>query len=176
MSHPSSHRRKVEVAARREDVGHRYLRGESMRAIGAAVGVTATQVFRDLDALRADWVASAVRDVGERTAEELAKLDAIEAAAWEGFARSQAATTVTYAETRGDETKAGQRTTTSAGDASWLAVALHAHERRCKLLGLDKPVRLTVDIIDEQAAELARATGLDKTEILEQAQQWLAAE
>ncbi len=138
----SSHTR-TEIAARRERVAALYLQGKSQYAIGRELGLTQTNVSRDLDAIRQVWLANAVRDYGERQAEELAKCDRLEAEAWEAWERSKQPAETTTAERvtldGTDRTKAAKRTEGRDGNPTFLTVVERCIAKRCEILGLDAP-------------------------------------
>lgn len=131
------------VAARRAIVAERYLRGDFQSAIAKALRVNQGTISRDLEALRQQWRESALQDFDARKAQELAKLDETERAAWQGWERSlrDAEKTVTRNNDDGTET-----TTTiegQAGDPRFLNVVVSCVERRAELLDLN-PAKKTI--------------------------------
>lgn len=135
---------------RRADVARLYLQGRRQVDIASAVGVNQSTVSRDLDHLRREWQADAKRSIDQRAAEELARIDRIEATAWEAWERSCRDAEALHAETvRGRADKHGkplpelQRTSKTvkgqAGDPRFLERVGWCVERRCKILGLDAP-------------------------------------
>ena len=66
-------RETTEIENRRRQVAERYLRGEYQSAIADTLGIDQATVSRDLKALRAAWLASAVRDFDLARAQELAE-------------------------------------------------------------------------------------------------------
>lgn len=131
------------MADRRRRVAALYLRGDSQYEIARAVGVNQGTISRDLEAVRAEWLAAAVRDFDARRAEELARLDALETEAWAAWERSRApaeTTTAEKAETAdGTRSKASKRVEGRDGDPRFLQVVERCIARRCELLGLDEP-------------------------------------
>jgi hypothetical protein len=135
----------------------------------------------DLRELRKEWRESALLDFHARKAQELADVDQIEAAAWEAWERSHGETRIMTTKTTaivvepkasrkrskfaeehfpeddltdggGFETEATERVEYLAGDARFLEVALKCVEKRCKILGLDAPVKVDVaDVTDRPA-------------------------
>ena len=73
---------------RRERVAALYLAGKSQSVIAGLVGASQPTVSNDLAALRERWRANAECDFDAKLAEELAKLDHLEAEAWAGWYRS----------------------------------------------------------------------------------------
>ena len=127
--------------ARRNVVAERYLKGHTLAAIGQQFGVTATTIFRDLTAIRADWRETRSLHIDEWTAEQLAKLDKIESAAWEGWEASQLETVTTIEHTDGETTV---KRVTSSGDSAFLTVIERSIEQRCKILGINSPTRTEI--------------------------------
>ncbi|HYH64872.1 MAG TPA: hypothetical protein VD866_09285, partial [Urbifossiella sp.] len=140
------------AVARRAKVAALYLRGKSQVEIAKAVRASQPTVSRDLAALRAEWRSAAARDLGERVAEELARVDRLEAEAWEAWDRSRKAAEVTTTEkagTRGGKgatpavrSKASTRIIHRDGEPRFLHVVEWCISRRCELLGLDAPAKL----------------------------------
>jgi transcriptional regulator with XRE-family HTH domain len=82
-------RHDTEVLSRRAEVARRYLQGEMQEQIAQSFGVTQGQISQDLKAIRAAWLASAVRDFDALKAQELAKIDAVEREYWLAWERSK---------------------------------------------------------------------------------------
>src|SRR5262245_39789740 len=82
------HNRKNDVYSlrqRRQAVASRYVRGQSQVEIATALGLNQCTISRDLTCIRQQWLDRTMRDFGARQAEELAKLDAMEAEAWRSW-------------------------------------------------------------------------------------------
>jgi hypothetical protein len=138
---------------RRQKVAALYLQGKTQWDIARLVNVSQGTVSNDLAAIREDWLASALRDFDSKKAEELAKLDRLEAEAWEAWQRSKEdaetvrkkSEQVRTSEGRGKNqrstlvpvkvvmelTKKGQ-----AGDPRFLEQVRWCVETRLKLMGL----------------------------------------
>jgi len=156
------------VEQRRADVAARYLRGEMQSQIAASYGLSRQQITADLATIRAAWLASAVRDFDAAKAEELAKVDEVERAAWDGWARSQQPKEVTHQEDRDGKRKASLRKEGQAGNPAFLQVVLTCIDKRCAILGLDAPKRFIISeeqwaaLTPEQIDQLARGVSPDK--------------
>jgi hypothetical protein len=132
---------------RREEVAQRYLRGENQYQIAEVVGVTQQQVSLDLKAIREAWLQSAIRDFDEAKSEQLAKIDVIEAEAWQAWERSRQPREVTLTEqTEGERgsRKASVRREGRAGDPRFLERVQKCIEQRCTILGFGTPAASTV--------------------------------
>ncbi len=109
---------KIPAAARREKTLELRASGQSIRAIADKLGVSKSQVHRDIEkelkaaAERRKKIAELIIDL------ELAKLDALEKKAWEHI---------------------------TDGELSAIDRVLRAMERRAKLLGLDTAVKVDVE-------------------------------
>jgi len=159
-------RHDTEVLSRRTEVARRYLQGEMQEQIAQSFGVTQGQICQDLKAIRAAWLASAVRDFDALKAQELAKIDAVEREYWLAWERSKKDKEISVQE--GGEVdpqtrkprikKVVMRKEGQAGNPAFLAGVLTCIERRCSILGLDAPKRFVIkwdDLTDEQIDRLA---------------------
>lgn len=163
----NSTRNTTEVADRRQHVAARYLRGEYQSTIAQAFGVDTATISRDLAAIRSLWLASAIRDFDAAKAQELAKIDEVERAAWVAWERSTQDKEIAYqeADAAGKKKKVSLRKEGQAGAPAFLQVVLSCIERRCKILGLDAPTRFTVkweELTDEQIDRLAAGEAPEK--------------
>ena len=102
---------KVPAAARREKALELRAKGMSIRAIAGRLGVSKSQVQRDIEKELQAAAADRKKIAGHIIDLELVKLDALEENAWEHIA---------------------------AGELSAIDRVLRSMERRAKLLGLDK--------------------------------------
>lgn len=100
----------------------------------------------DVQELEERWKASALVDITEAKARELAKLDELEREAWAAWHRSYGKRQSTSTERRtGGKTpgdKARVDTEDLAGDPRFLAIVLDCQQRRAKMLGLDAPQKV----------------------------------
>lgn len=155
-----------QILVHREQIAARYLRGEYQVDIARALGISQQQVSYDLKAIRAAWLAAAVRDFDALKAQELAKIDAVEREYWLAWERSQKDKEIATQE--GGEVdpqtkkprikKVSLRKEGQAGNPAFLAGVLTCIERRCAILGLDAPKRFVIrweELSDEQIDRLA---------------------
>jgi len=99
---------------RRSRVTELYLEGRSQRDIALALGVSVTLVSQDLKAVRDEWLAMRVKDMDAVKAEELARIDHLEAVAWTAWRSScldekVSRNRVRYAEQETKNPKGGRR-------------------------------------------------------------------
>lgn len=124
------------ILERRKKVAARYIRGETQWEIARAFEVTQATVSNDLKAIRAAWLAEAVRDMDEIKARELAKVDACEEQAWKAWTRSQEDAETLRARMRGDTAETEKIKKGQAGDPRFLDLVLKCVEKRCLILGV----------------------------------------
>jgi hypothetical protein len=147
---------RAKFAAQREvrapTVAKMYLRGMSFRAIAAALKIDFKTVGKDIEYCRGIWRENSLKTFETHLAEQLAKLDEAEAAAWDGWERSQMDDVQTSTEETespdGPITKTKMSRRGQSGQAAYLATVTKIVELRCKLLGL----------LDKDAAEQSIAT------------------
>jgi predicted transcriptional regulator len=127
------------IRARRAEVARLYCRGLPQAQIGRALGVTQQQVSLDLKAIRAEWQRVMVAEFDRLRSEQLGKIDACEAAAWEGWERSlrDAERTLTRKRTEpdGEHVEASRSVAGQAGDPRFLQVVDSCIDRRLRLIG-----------------------------------------
>lgn len=163
----------TETLARRDEVARRYLQGQTQAEIAAAFGLSQQQISLDLKAVRAAWLASAIRDFDQARAIELARIDEVERAAWDGWRRSMQDKEVSTQEGVGARdpqgrpiiTKVTARKEGQAGSPAFLNTVLTCIERRCSILGLDAPKRFVIDwdnLEEEQIVRLAKGEPPEK--------------
>ena len=145
---------------RRQKVTALYLKGESQVAIAAALQVTQGTISNDLAAIRKQWVASTVKDFGERQAMELARLDHLEAEAWAAYERSCVKAVPVDCED-GDSTITLYAVDPSRrpGDPRFLERVAKCIELRCKITGVIGADTNIVPIVNvDISAVIAEAT------------------
>ena len=81
---------KVLVEDRRRTVAEWSLKGWTIKAITAKLGVSSALVARDVRVIMAQWRRAALRDFEEARGQQLQKLALIETEAWAAWQRSQA--------------------------------------------------------------------------------------
>jgi hypothetical protein len=159
------------AAERRQHVAAAYLQGQSQSQIAKAFSVSQQQVSLDLKAIRALWLQAALQDFDARKAEELARIDAVEQAAWRSFEKSLEPREITMTEqAEGNTTtrKASVRREGTAGDPRWLERIQKCIDQRIGILGLNAPTRFRIDweaLDDDQLRRLAE--GANPQQVIE---------
>lgn len=141
------------IAARQDEIARRYLEGQPLAEIAGAIGVSLATVSRDLRKARELWKVRAAEAIDQIKAEQLAKLDRIEAELWEQWRRSCEDVTKRRVEDRGASTTPGRNVTIetirAAGDPAYMNSILKVIEQRCRILELGTSVRAGLGIEDE---------------------------
>jgi hypothetical protein len=170
----------------RAEIAERYLRGEPQHAIAQRLGLSRQQIGYDLEVIRDEWRRSAMRDFETHQAEELAKLDHLEATYWAAWERSREPLEHSAHETVDDEismpsgkrharvkvprsrTRTAQRTEQQNGNPAYLAGIERCIEQRCRILGLHAPTDVNVSggISFADLFELAQQGERPRLEIL----------
>jgi hypothetical protein len=138
------------IRERRRRVARLYIQQRTQYEIAALVGVNQGTVSRDLEVIRQEWQASAVMDLGTRKAQELARIDRIEAEAWAAWERSVQDAKMYHVETTSgmvdgdgrplpDRTRKRQTQKGQAGDPRFLERVGWCIEQRCRILGMNAP-------------------------------------
>lgn len=100
----------------------------------------------DVKELEGRWKESALRDISEAKAQELAKLDELEREAWAAWHRSYGQRKSTSTERRTGGRMAGDKarvqTEDVVGDPRFLTIIIDCQQRRAKMLGLDAPAKV----------------------------------
>ena len=152
---PAPKNQEIRAIVRRERVAVLYLQGWSQRRIGQELHCTQSCVSKDLEVLRKQWLETSLRNFDEAKALELAKLDMIEAEAFEGWQRScqpgvsvkEKAVKIKDSGLPGVETETTTRH--QSGDPNFLKVIQICVDKRCAILGLDAPKKLK-DVSEER--------------------------
>lgn len=121
-----------------------YLAGQRQSQIAELVGIDRSSVSRHLKAMRKEWQAKAAKAIGKKVAIELAKIDALEAEAWECFERSKLPLKVSTASTNTTGKSASIRTEERCGDPAFLNIVAGCVDRRLKMFGLNEPDRIAI--------------------------------
>src|SRR5262249_44554283 len=117
-----------------------YLQRKTQATIGSRLGLTQSQISRDIKEIQRRWREAGIIDCNERKQQELARIDLIEQHAWAGWEQScrDREVTTTSAESggRGNRNKVQTRKNGQAGDPRFLERLGWCVEQRCKIFGL----------------------------------------
>lgn len=123
-----------------------YLKGKRQSDIAAELGVTQPQVSYDLKEIHKRWRESSLVDINEAKHRELARIDELERTYWEAWARSceEKTKTRTKKTLGGNATEASIEKDQMLGNPAFLAGVQWCIERRCKIFGIDAPIKSDV--------------------------------
>lgn len=116
----------AQIAQRRERVAFLLTAKTPILKIAAALGVSEKTIDRDVRAIRDEWEASARESIDAHVASELAALDEVERRLWRDHLSQEPI------------------------DQNGVRSLLQVHDRRARLLGLDRPRRVEVTGADGQ--------------------------
>jgi transcriptional regulator with XRE-family HTH domain len=130
-----------------------YLQGEMQADIADALGLSQATVSRALKALQSDWRQSALIDINEAKARELAKIDTLELEYWTAWKRSQEDAESEITKMQGNPPKPNEANPLPAkmetqkkregqsGNPAFLRGIEWCINKRCEILGVDAPVK-----------------------------------
>lgn len=142
---------KANIDQRRLRVSDLYLAKKTQYEIGQELDVDQATISRDLKALRKQWLQSALVNIDDAKAQELAAVDRLEREYWRAWQESkenkEVTTTKAVESDKPARKEAQKRVEGQVGDARFLAGIQWCIDRRIKLLNLDtiKKVQLTTD-------------------------------
>lgn len=116
--------------------------------IAAELGLSLATIKREWKLITAEWQAAMLEDADQVKARELAKLDALEEEALRAWEKSKQDYQKRIVEEKPGSSKhtggryAKVETGKSNGDPRFLQVLLSIQERRARLLGTDKPIKV----------------------------------
>jgi hypothetical protein len=134
-----------------------YLRGIPQAECADRIGVSRSQVSYDLAILRARWQKSAAADFAAKVAKELARIDHLEAVAWEAWERSCEAEEIFHAGTEGgrvdkdgkplpDRTRTSKTVRHQYGDPRFLERVAWCVEQRCRVCGMNAETAVRLNL------------------------------
>jgi hypothetical protein len=155
------HKREV-VNERRHRVGALYVTGRLQADIARELGISQPQVSHDLKAIQREWLASSIRDFDLIKAEQLAKIDAVELAAWGAWERSCQQREITVQEVvEGEQRtqKVSIRKEKQVGDPRFLERIQKCIDQRCDILGISTSTETAKALGSGLASLLGMAQG-----------------
>jgi hypothetical protein len=148
-----------------ERIAELYLQGRTQSEIAGTLAderdyeITQQIISRDLQTIQGRWQEAAEASIDAYKARELAKIDTLERTYWQAWDRSCKARTVTSGvESSGEKTsdRNGEETSSSMkkaarseerdGNPAFLAGVMECISKRCKLLGLDAPTKISTEV------------------------------
>ena len=143
-----------------------YIQGLSHREIAERLSaqrpytIDFREVADDIIRIREKWIERATSNWEIKMAEELLRIDRVEAAAWDGWTKSQGKTQKSVKDMRKGEDKKDYTHVSiqeweQAGDPRFLAIIDNCIDRRCKLVGLYAPIQVEGNVIVQQGNTLS---------------------
>lgn len=161
-----------------------YLQGKTQADIASILGLARQQIGYDLAVIQRRWREDTAINMDEAKQKELARVDVLERTYWDAWQRTLDEKTKTRTEqssVTGEVDKKGKQKgsakaviekETMLGNPAYLAGVMSCIERRCKMLGLDAPVKnettlKNVDLTKLTDSQLSRiATGEDVLQVI----------
>ncbi len=132
----TQHRTPDQILEHRAKITELHKEGWQNKDIAEELGLADYTVCRDLAAVRAVLYEQAIENLDEARKLELAKINLIEAEAWEQWERSKQPRT-TKSATKGDTVnKQSFKEEERGGDPRYMEIILKCSDQRAKLLGL----------------------------------------
>lgn len=138
------------------EIAKLYLAHKSHEQIAAQLSamrpyqLSRAQISYDIRTLVTRWRAESVRTIDDQKAEELKRINAVEATAWESWAKSQSPSSVKRQNRTLDKNGVpgtGHMTIEQQdrdGDSRFLSLVMQCSERRCRLLGIEAPQKINL--------------------------------
>jgi len=125
-----------------------YLRGWYQSDIAKELGLSQQQISIDIRTIQTRWRKDTAINLDEAKQKELSRLDELEREFWQAWESSKDERTKARQEKTGDlVTKASMEKEQRDGNPAFLQGVLSCIDRRCKLLGIDAPVKTqSIDI------------------------------
>jgi hypothetical protein len=132
-----------------ERISDLYLRGRYQSDIAAELGLSQGQVSQDIKVIQKRWQDKTALNLDEAKQRELTRIDLLEREFWSAWESSKTERTKARQES-GDKkdangrpivTKASMEKEQRDGNPAFLQGVMTCIDRRCKLLGLDAPVK-----------------------------------
>lgn len=156
---------------RRKEVAKLYLEGWRQVDLADKYGVSQSTISRDLEAIRQEWLESALINFNEAKARELARIDKLEREYWEQYDASKEEKVSTLTEKAknadGERTKAQVRKEERLGDPRYLSGIQWCIEQRLKIFGVYEATKhqITVKTWQDDVIDLLQRGEIDPDEV-----------
>lgn len=144
-------RNKVKREEDRAKISRMYRSGYTQKQIAEEIGISQQTVSRDLNVVKGRWMKDADINFDQMRAEQLAKIDNLEAELWGAWRRSVREKKVQSRASDSGSGKFMDRVSLESrdGNSAFTNGIAKCIEMRCRMLGLESPViTATVDISD----------------------------
>ena len=152
MGNTAHKRTPFQIEKDRREVTSLYLRGKTQMEIARLLGLSRQQIGYDLKVIQGQWRQATAIDLDAAKMMELSRIDVLERVAWEAWERSQEdkETTLTKQVEGNDEGRgwASIRREGQNGNPAFLERISWCIGCRCKLLGLDSPIKVDKRVLN----------------------------
>lgn len=141
----------VEREARREKVAELYLKHYKQTEIMTMItqygfaAVTQGTISNDLKAIQERWRNSSIMDMNEAKQRELARIDTLEMEYWRQYEESKKPRQIASEKSSPGKHETMKRAEQRTGDTRYLSGIQWCIEQRCKILGVNAPVKIEVN-------------------------------
>ena len=142
---PAHKRTPAQIRSDRVSIAKYYLEGRFQQEIADALKLSQQQVSYDIKAIQQYWQEKYEYQLDELRSQELARIDHLERTYWDAWEKSQMPKDITMTGKDGDRVKVAKRSEQRNGNPAYLSGVQWCIDRRCKLLGLDAPVKSQVN-------------------------------
>lgn len=141
-------RNSVEMANDRRLIADYYLAGKTQVEIAYLMGLSQATVSRDLKAIQKIWMKQTSMNIEIARATELARLDKLENEYWKAWEKSTKLTPIKLKDNAGVERTLYRPSNDGApfGKVQYLSGVQHCIRQRRRLLGLDAPQKIHVEM------------------------------
>lgn len=151
--------RKKEVEARRAEISRLYLMGYTGAEIADHVGVSPSQVSRDLKILTQRWKDESIRDISERKAKDLAELEHVKRELWTAWMKSKEALKKQKRKKSNSGTGKGyeensQERTERLPDARYMSELLRVIKQVADLLGYNEAQKINLNFDQMDSSQI----------------------
>jgi transcriptional regulator with XRE-family HTH domain len=171
-----AYRTKLEKQRDKRRVSQMYLQGDTQAEIAASLDLSQATISRILKDLQAEWMKSALIDINEAKARELAKIDALEVEYWSAWKRSQEDAESEITKMQGTPPKQGDANPAPAkletqkkregqsGNPAFLRGIEWCINKRCEIIGVNAPIKQEIN--NKGTIEIvSRKVGIDMDKI-----------
>jgi len=133
----------LQIEQDRARIATLVLQGREHAEIALELGVSRQQVTYDLKVIKDRWASRTTMDLDQAKADELVKIDRLERTYWDAWELQCTPQVYRAVDGDGNPILGGEEVQVpQTGDPKLLAGILSCIDRRCKLLGLDAPIKL----------------------------------
>lgn len=142
---PAHKRTPAQIRSDRVSIAKYYLEGRFQHEIADVLNLSQQQVSYDIKAIQQYWQEKYEYQLDELRSQELARIDHLERTYWNAWEKSQMPKDITTTGKDGDRVRVAKRSEQRNGNPAYLSGVQWCIDRRCKLLGLDAPIKAQIN-------------------------------